>query len=371
MPNKVLYLITELSMGGAQQALLHLLCGLNRERFNPTVACLYNGDSGLAEEIRSMGIPIFDARMQDKSDLRALYQLFKHISSQHPTILHTSLFHANLPGRVIGRFTGVPIIINSERTMAMESEWRYWFNRSTINLVDRVIAVSQNVAEFCISHIGIPAEKVVVIHNGVELSSFLPNARDQARIKLKLPQDEYVIGAVSRLDPVKGIDDLIIAFTNLIRTHPAYLVIIGEGPERQRLETVAQETGCADWVIWTGYRADVPELLSAFDVFVQPSHFEGLPNTVLEAMAAALPVVGTEVGGTPELVIAGQTGRLVPPGDPDTLAGVIKVLLENPEERSSMGLAGRDRVQLHFSTKQMVQKTEQLYDELLNEKSIQ
>jgi len=154
MPVDVLYLITELSMGGAQRALLHLLGGINRERYTPTVACLFNGDGVIAHEIQTMDIPVFDARMHGKADLKALNRLYQNIRSQRPTILHTSLFHANLPGRIIGRWTGVPIIISSERTMAMESEWRYRLNRWTIGNVDRVVAVSKEVGEFCITHIG-------------------------------------------------------------------------------------------------------------------------------------------------------------------------------------------------------------------------
>jgi sugar transferase (PEP-CTERM/EpsH1 system associated) len=370
MPVDVLYLITELSMGGAQRALLHLLCGLNRERFAPTVACLYNGDGVIAHEIQTMDIPVFDARMCGKADLKAFNRLYQHVRSVHPTILHSSLFHANLPGRITGRCTGVPIIISSERTMAMESEWRYRLNRWTISMVDRVVAVSKEVGEFCVSNIRLPAQKVVVIHNGVEIPTLPLDAREQARLELGLSQDALVCGAVSRLDPVKGIKDLLLAFSQVGTAFAAYLVIIGEGSERQHLEQVAQEIGVMDRVIWAGYRANVPSLLTAFDIFVQPSLHEGLPNTVLEAMAAGIPVVATRVGGTPELVVNGKTGMLVPKSDPDSLADVITLLLESPEARESMGRAGRQRVQQHFSVEKMVQKTEQLYEELLMEKGL-
>ena len=370
MPVNVLFLITELSMGGAQRALLHLLSGINRERFTPAVACLYNGDGAVAQAIRVLDIPVFDARMHTKTDLRALSRLYRHIHSRRPTILHTSLFHANLSGRITGRLTGVPIIISSERTMAMESEWRYRLNRWTIGMVDRVVAVSKKVGEFCINNIRLPAQKVVVIHNGVEIPLLPPDTREQARLELGLPQDALVCGAVSRLDPVKGIDVLILAFAQVLASHAAYLVIVGEGPERQHLESVAQESGVSDRVIWAGYRADVPQQLPAFDVFVQPSLHEGLPNTVLEAMAAGLPVVATAVGGTPELVVNGKTGLLVPPGDPAALVGAITALLENPEARGSMGQAGRRRVKQRFTVEEMVQKIEQLYEDMLLKKGL-
>lgn len=371
MPVSVLYLITELSMGGAQRSLLHLLNNLNRERFTPTVACLYNGDGAIARAIQALDIPVFDAQMRGRADLGALSRLFRHIRSQRPIILHTSLFHANLPGRILGRLTEVPIIISSERTMAMESEWRYRLNRWTAGMVDCVVAVSKNVGEFCITHIRIPAQKVVIIYNGVEIPSRSPESRVQARLELGLSQDALVCGAVSRLDPVKGIGDLVLAFAKLRTKHNAHLIIVGEGSQREQLESLAIDSGISKWIHWTGYHADVPELLPALDVFIQPSHYEGLPNTVLEAMAAGLPVVATSVGGTPELIVNSKTGLLVPRADPTSLAGAISVLLEKPEMRERMGQAGRRRVQLHFSVSKMVDKTEQLYEQLLAEKAIQ
>jgi glycosyltransferase involved in cell wall biosynthesis len=370
MPVNVLYLTTELAMGGAERALLHLLTNLNRERFTPEVACLYNGDGVVGHAIQELDIPVYDAQMRGKADLGALVRLYNHIRTRPPTILHTSLFHANMPGRIIGSLVGVPIIISSERTMAMENEWRYQLNRWTIGIVDRIVAVSENVGEFCINHIRLPAEKVVVIHNGVEIPSLSPDAKEQARQLLGFPQEMLVCGAVSRLEPVKGISDLISAFTQIREKQNAYLAIIGDGSLREHLESLAQDTGISNRIIWTGYRPDVLQLLPAFDLFIQPSHHEGLPNTVLEAMAAGLPVVATNVGGTPELVVDDKTGLLVHPGDPAGLAKAVSTLLENPERRGIMGRAGQRRVEQHFSVGEMVQKTEQLYEELLTEKSI-
>lgn len=368
MSTPILYLITELSTGGAQVALLRLLRGLDRDLFSPTVACLYNGDGAVAQEIRALGIDVFDARMRHKADLPALLRLYRHIRHTRPAILHASLFHANLPGRVMGRLAGLagtpaPIIICSERTMAMESEWRYRVNRWTIGLVDRVIAVSANVRDFCVSHIGLPAEKLVVIYNGVALPRELPASRQQARDALGLPSDDLVIGAVTRLDPVKGVDFLIRA---LAQVDDARLTVIGDGPERAALEALANDLGVTGQVFWAGHRCDVESLLPAFDLFVQPSLHEGMPNTVLEAQACGLPVVATAVGGTPEVVVDGVTGLLVPPRDPTALAKAMTVLLRNSDLRRKMGRAGRDRIAQHFSVERMVEQTQALYERLLS-----
>jgi glycosyltransferase involved in cell wall biosynthesis len=367
----ILYLITELSTGGAQAALLRLLKGLDRERFTPTVACLYNGDGAIAREIRVLGVPVFDAKMRHKAGLPALLRLYHHIRRVRPAILHTSLFHANLPGRVLGRLAGLagtpaPIIICSERTMAMEPEWRYRVNRWTIGLVDRVIAVSANVRDFCVSRIGLPDEKLVVIHNGVQVPAS-PLSPREARAELGLPRDGLVIGTVSRLDPVKGVDFLIRA---LAQTKGVTLVIIGDGPQHAALETLASDLGVADQIHWAGHRRDVPHLLPALDVFVQPSLHEGMPNTVLEAMTAGLPVVATAVGGTPEVVVDGITGLLVPPCDPDGLAQAINALLGDPDLRRKMGRAGKERVARYFTVERMVEQTQRLYEQLLTEKVV-
>lgn len=362
----ILYLITELETGGAQTALRRLLAGLDRACFSPTVACLYNGDGAVAQDIRGLGIQVFDARMRHKADVGALLRLYRWMRRVRPVILHTSLFHANVPGRILGRMVGVPIVICSERTMAMESEWRYRLNRWTIGLVDRVTAVSVNVHDFCISHIGLPAEKLVLIYNGVELPVALTTAL-QARAELGLPAESAVIGAVSRLDAVKGVSILIQA---LARVDEAHLAIIGDGPERVALETLACSLGVAGRVRWAGHRRDVQHLLPAFDLFVQSSLHEGLPNAVLEAMAAGLPVVATAVGGTPEVVVDGVTGVLIPPLDPDALARAITRLLQDSDLRGAMGRAGRERVGQLFSAARMVERTEWLYQQLLVEKGV-
>jgi glycosyltransferase involved in cell wall biosynthesis len=365
MPVPVLYLITELSTGGAQIALLHLLRNLDRGRFSPTVACLYNGDGAVAQEMRTLGIQVFDARMRHKADLIALLRLYRHLRRVRPALLHTSLFHANLSGRILGWLASIPIIICSERTMAMESAWRYRFNRWTIGLVDRVIAVSAAVRDFCAAHIGLPTEKLTLIHNGVPLPEAPPVSRQETRLALGLPPEGTIIGAVNRLDPVKGVGLLLRAFTQVAS---AFLVIIGDGPERVALESLASRLGLGDRVRWAGYQQNVSRWLPAFDLLAQPSLYEGLPNTVLEAMAASLPVVATAVGGTPEVVVDGVTGLLVPPRNPDALAQGITRLLRDPDLRRKMGQEGRERVEQHFSIEETVRQTEALYEALLREK---
>lgn len=365
-PVRVLHLITELNIGGAQKALARLLAHLDRDRFAPTTACLYAGDGPVADEIRAFSVPVIDLGMTAKWRWDAFWQLYRLLRRERPTILHTWMFHANIPGRVLGRLAGVPIVISSEQTMGQESHWRYWLNRITDPLTDRVVCVSQQVADFVVKKVGIPQRKTVVIPNGIDVRDFehLP-AKQQVRAALGLPFDQMLIGTVSRLKLVKRLDVLLQAMKSL---RDIYVVIIGDGPERTQLEAMSERAGIASRVHFAGQQDDVRIWLAALDMFVLSSDWEGMPNAVLEAMAAGLPVVATAVGGTPEVVMDGVTGLLVPPRDPGVLAEAIDRLLRDPELRRQMGRAGWERVAAQFDISNPVRRTETLYKQILQEK---
>jgi sugar transferase (PEP-CTERM/EpsH1 system associated) len=371
MPVRVLHLITELNIGGAEKVLSHLLSRLDRDRFAPAVACLYGGDGPVADEIRSLGIPVTDLGMTAKWRLDAFVRLYRLLHRQRPTILHTWMFHANVPGRVLGRLAGVPIVISSERTMGQEGGVRRWLNRITGPLPDRVACVSESVAEFAAQTIGIPPAKLAVIPNGIPLEDFQPGDRSSARVDLGIPLRVIVAGTVGRLQPVKGTSYLLEAWSRLASDYPdAILLLVGGGPQQAALEKKGRRLGISERVRFLGNRADVPDLLRGMDVFVLPSLWEGMPNAALEAMAVGLPVVATAVGGTSEVVVDGVTGLLVPPSDPDALAQSIARLLCDPDLRYKMGQAGRERVVNHFSVERTVEQTARLYEQLLVEKGI-
>jgi glycosyltransferase involved in cell wall biosynthesis len=370
--SRVLYFITELNVGGAERALARLLVGLDRGRFTPSVACLYGSDSTVADQIRALDVPVVDLGMSHKWRFDALGRLYLLLRDERPAILHTWLFHANIPGRMVGRLAQVPIIINSERTMGMESRLRYRLNRMTHSLVDRVVCVSPKVADFVVGQVGIPRHKVVVIPNGVDLADFayLPDklaARAALGLSACRSADRLVLGTVARLQPVKRLDVLLRA---LVWLGSAHTVIVGYGPEERRLKALAEELGLQERVHFVGPQRDVVPWLAAMDVFVLSSDWEGMPNAVLEAMACGLPVVATSVGGTPDVVVDGGTGLLVPPRDSLALADALRALAADADRRRGMGIAGRQRVVLCFSAERMVARTEALYEELLGAKGL-
>ena len=364
---KIVYFITELSIGGAQTALYRLLKGMNRERYDLHVVCLYNGDSYIAEQIRALSIPVYDLGMDSKVRLDAFVRLFWYLKSDKPSILHTWMFHANIPGRLIGRFARVPVIISSERTMGQEGFIRRLFNRVTVSLVDRVICVSRSVADFAAQTIKIPKSKLLVVPNGITLAEYdnLPG-RESARAAFKLDAHAVIIGAIGRPRPVKGYEILLDAFARVaLVDSTAHLLFVGEGPSRLILKTKVSSLGLNERVTFLDDQIDITRLLPAINLLAIPSLFEGMPNVALEAMAAGLPIIATSVGGTPEVVVDGKTGYLVPPRNPDALADAILKLLDNPDLCLRMGRAGRERVKKHFSIERTIKKTEQIYEDLL------
>jgi glycosyltransferase involved in cell wall biosynthesis len=178
-----------------------------------------------------------------------------------------------------------------------------------------------------------------------------------------LPDREaIVIGGIGRLDPVKGYDALIQVVARLVAEFPnVILALAGSGPDRERLSRIARESGIEPRVRFLGFHADVRPVYQALDVFAMPSLSEALPYAVLEAMASGLPVVGTTVGGVPEMIVPGETGLLVPPCDPNALAESLRVLLRDAGLRARMGAAGRERVMRHFHERDMVRRTIELY----------
>jgi glycosyltransferase involved in cell wall biosynthesis len=361
---KVFYLITELNVGGAERALAQLLAGLDRDRFEPVVACLYGSSSPVAASIRARGIPVLDLGMAHKWQLGSFWRLYRSLQEERPDILHTWLFHANVTGRVLGRLAGVPVVVCGERTMGMESHWRYLVNRLTLFLADRVVCVSEQVAAFCARRIGLSPDKAVVIPNGVEFPG--PSAqltKQAAREALGLSTDKTLIGTVARLDPVKRLDVLLTALALL---DDAHAIIVGYGSEEQRLKAMAEDLGLEARVQFVGYQQDVWPWLAACDVFALSSDWEGMPNAVLEAMGMGVPVVATAAGGTQDVVADGRTGLLVPRGDSAALAAALERLIGDSTLRRTMGAEGRRRARACFSAEQMVQRTLALYAELLD-----
>jgi glycosyltransferase involved in cell wall biosynthesis len=364
LPIPIIHLITELDSGGAQTALLRYLTHHDHSRYRPTVVCLYNGDQVVAQQIRALGIEVIEVGMTRPYRLDALWRLYRLLRRERPFILHCWMFHANLLGRLVGRLARVPLIITARRNVEIGGPRREWAKWVTHRLDDAVIAVCELARQAEIERTGVASHKVVTIYNGIDPFPAVPSeTMAQLRHNLGLPPTAAVAISVSRLHPQKGHADLLRAWQQVTAVYPdAHLLIVGDGERRSELEKMAAKQ---PHIHFTGQRDDVPHLLAVSDLLVLPSLWEGLPNVVLEAMSAGLPVVATAVGGTPELVIDGETGLLVPPRDPASLAQAILTLLTDPDLAQRLGENGRLRATNQFAIQQMVQQTEALYATLL------
>jgi glycosyltransferase involved in cell wall biosynthesis len=362
-PIRIAFCITDLDPGGAERALVQLVTRLDRLRWAPAVFCLA-GPGQLADELRAAGIEVtcFGARHWRSAGV--VFRLARALRQFQPQIVQTFLFHANLAGRVAARLAGIKVVVSGIRVAERRSRLPLWFDRWTNALVKVNVCVSQAVANFSIEHAGLPRQKTIVIPNGVEVARFTSaGASDLAQFGI--PAGSRAVLTVGRLDPQKGLDDLLAAAALVAPRYPeAHFLIVGEGPERKRLAEAISARNLGDRVRLAGWRADIPEIMAAASMLVLSSHWEGLPNVILEAMAAGLPVVATEVEGVSELVMHGKTGLVVPPRSPEKLAAAIERSLTSPDESRAFGAAGRARVASDFSWEQMTSRYAALYESI-------
>jgi glycosyltransferase involved in cell wall biosynthesis len=229
------------------------------------------------------------------------------------------------------------------------------------------IGVSHQTSEDWIRRTHLPASRVVTIHNGIDPERFQRRTeRQAAKLALGLSPKSLVVGAVGRLDEAKGMGYLISGVAELAGEYSELvLVIAGEGPLHERLTRQAESLGIGSRVRFLGFQQDVQSVLHALDIFALPSLCETLGYAHLEAMATCLPAIGTSVGGVPEVIVNGETGLLVPPRDAVALASALRTLIDSPDLRTQMGMAGRERVEKYFTEREMVSKTIELYRRLL------
>ena len=369
---RVTYLIDKLHRAGAQSHLGALVPSLDREAFEAEVVCLLAGGE-VAEELRGRGVPVAVlglGRLYAPRAIAGAWRLARRLREARVDVLHTYLVSANIFGTLAGRLAGVGAVVTSRRDTGFSRNPRLRLVEEWLvnPRVDRVVANAPAVEEALRRERGLRREQVVPIPNGVDLERFDParhpraEARARAAREWGLAGDETVIGAIGSLTPVKGHDDLLEAAALVTARHPrTRVVLVGDGPRRPALEAQALRLGLRDRVVFAGVRGDVAPLLASFDVVALPSHTEGLSNVLLEAMAMARPVVATAVGGNPDVLRDGATGRLVPAREPAALAASLLDLIEDGERARAMGREARHDVGLRFGRERMVERYEALY----------
>lgn len=365
MTRRILQIIPTLVRGGAEKQLVLLAANLPRDEFDVHV-CALSGAGPLADELKQAGVPLTVIGKRWKYDPIAWWQLRAHIRKLQPELVQTWLFAGNAYGRTAAWSAGVNKVVASERCVdSWKSGYQLAIDRRLARRTDAVIVNSRGVERFYREQ-GIAADKLRLIYNGIPPAP--PSTITHAALcaELGLPPETRLIGAVGRLWHQKRIKDLIWAADLLkVIRDDTHLLIIGDGPLRDDLERFRANCLIEDKVHFLGVRDDVMRLMPHFELLWLASSFEGLPNVVMEAMSAGVPVVATDIEGTRELVENGRTGFLVSVGDRAALARCAYKILEDRQLRDRLGQAGRDRVLNDFSVEKMVGAHAALYRELL------
>lgn len=354
-PLKILILVTDLALGGTPRSVESLVLGLDRTRFAPEVVTLL-APSPITESIAAAGIPCRALDLRSKSDLTRLAALPGMFWRGRYDVVHAWLFHANILARLCKPFAGCPVLTSERGVEREKSRWRVLVDRFTSPLADLVLVNAQAIADVLTRREQLDGKKIRVLENGVDLSRFQPALP---------PSGPPRLICVARLDPIKAHVDLLAALPPLIARWPGLMLdLVGDGPMRPALEAEALRLGITANVRFLGARTDVPQLLAQAHAFVLPSLSEGMPGSVLEAMAAGLPVVATRVGGTPEIVEEGRTGLLVDAGNPGALSAALSVVIEDPQLAGDYGEAGARRARERFTREAFIRRHEAVYEEV-------
>lgn len=362
-PIRVLYVIGGLARGGAEKQLFLLLQHLDRQAFEPTVVSLSAGGAW-AGPIRAQGIRVIELPRRRSFELGRLARLWRLVRQLRPDILQTFLFSDNVYGLLAGRLAGVPVLVASRRID------QYGDSRSILRRLNGALVRSAH-AVICNAHRSLEhvpdtqRARHVVIPNGVELD---PPRRPRAvvRAELGLPLEAPVVGNAARLVAGKNHHRFLEVAAAVLARHPgAHFVLAGGGPLYAELGERRRQLGLDGRVHLLGERGDVPDLLGALDVFLLTSDREGMSNTTMEAMAAGLPCVVTDAGGTRELVVHGATGFVCASGQAAEMAERVGELLDDPTRRRRLGEQGRARVAAEFSPGALAESTAALYRRLL------
>lgn len=368
---KVLQLISSGGYYGAENMLLNLCASQQKAGCQNSLMIFYNVHAPnveFYERARRRGLSVRMVHCQGRADWRAVRQIEECIQEDGIQLLHTHGYKADLYGYVAARRSGKPIVATCHNWVGGTAALGIYnhLDRMALKRFHGLVAVSDSVAQRLLAS-GVSAGKIRTIANGIDVQTF-----EQALPSPALKFDgSKVVGMVARLDLQKGFEYLLRAARELCGTFPELkFVIVGEGPDRSEIEGMIQRLELQSMVILAGQHSDMPAIYAAMDVFVLPSLNEGLPMTILEAMAASRPVIASRVGAIPKVIQDGETGLLVDPTDTDGLRNALARLLADGDLCSRIGAAGHDWVCRNYTSEAMTLKYRQMYDDVLGTPAI-
>ncbi|MCR4407330.1 MAG: glycosyltransferase family 4 protein [Anaerolineae bacterium] len=384
---RVARVIARLNIGGPAIHTILLTAGLHPARFESLlvtgVEAEHEGnmlDLAAAKGVQPLIIPDLGREISLWRDVRTLGALYRLFRRWRPTIVHTHTAKAGTVGRLAARLAGVPIVIHTFHGHVFHGYFGSWktqaficIERGLARLSDRIVTVSEGQRAELAGYGIAPPDKIVVIPLGFELDELLhcQSYQGALRAELGLAADTPLVGIVARLTAVKNHHLFLEAARLIVQAEPVTrFLIVGDGELRDELENRARELGLAERVFFLGWRSDMPRIYADLDVIALTSRNEGTPVSLIEGMAAGVPVVSTAVGGVPDIVADGVCGYLVPPDDAAGLAEAIVALLRDKKKAQAMGQAGREAARERFGMERLLSDVERLYTQLLIEKGL-
>jgi glycosyltransferase involved in cell wall biosynthesis len=360
--------------GGAEEHMLCLLRGLDRRRFRPLLVCPVELLALLRPELPE-DVAVLPLGLYSHRQFGLMWELSSFLRREHVDVLHAHGFRPSLLASPVGRWAGVPVTVE---TPHVREYWRkgwkanYTVDRVASRLVDRYIAVSEANKKYLVDEKKLSAKKVTVIRNGCDIARFaaLPVVDSGLKSRAGFADGDPVLVVAARLEPQKGHSVLLRAMAVLkVEFHSLRLVMLGDGSLRGQLKNEARKLGLENSVLMPGHSPDVRQWMSIADICVLPSFAEGLPLFAIECLAMQRPMVATDVDGTPEIVVDGETGLTVPPGDVAPLALAIACLLRDPARAAQLASNGAKWVREQFTLERQIRETEELYAELWHVKT--
>ncbi len=361
---KLIMLTSVLDRRGGERIILMLALGLDPRRYDVQVVCL-RAQAPFLQEFTERGVKVTVLGMKKYFELRPLIELYRIFRRERPDLVHTHLYRDAVYGRPIARLAGVRGVVSTlQNSYVWRSRPQLFLDGLTSIFADRITVVSEAVKKFAREREHMSAAKLVTVYNAIDHQRFrvAPEVRERVRRELGIAENRIAIGSTGALTRQKGFTYLLQAVPAVTRAHPEVrFFIAGEGELEEELLRQRDRLGLKDQVIFLGFRSDIPELLAAFDIFVLPSLYEGLPVSLVEAMAAGRPIVTTDVDGNCEVIGKNEAGIAVEPGDPPALAEALLKMIEDEKLRVRMGRRGRQRAEELFDVRMMVKNYEEVY----------
>lgn len=370
IPIHILRLRDANRVGGPEKTILDTALEIDSAKFRFTIASFVqknHSSNELLEQSRKLGISTCALVAKENNYISEILNLSTIFRKYSINILHAHDYRSRFIGYWAARMTRIPAVTTLHGWIQNAPKEAFYaaFDRLVLRYYKRIIVVSQDLECKLISY-GFPREKIFLLHNAID--GKIPHTRVRSSIHeiLGLDRDTKLVGSIGRLSQEKGLEDLIRATPRILSQHPkTKILIIGEGPERNKLECMVSNKGMREDILFLGFVSNMDELYQDIDLVVLSSYTEGLPKVLLEALRHGKPVVATNVGGVPEIILPGQTGVLVAPHSPEALARAICDLLHDPVKARYLGERGMELIRKCFSLKTRTRKLEDLYQSVI------